>query len=383
MNKDEVRNRRKIFAGLTSFYFLHFATLGTVFPYTGFFLKSRHFSGTEIGILLALFPVVKFLATSRWTDIYTASPNKTLFVKTAVSGSALSVLPLFYFHGFAATAVCLTLFGLFRVGIIPVIDNAGMAYGEKTGTQYGHMRLFGSIGFICSSVVSGVMIDRFGPDSFIIMFTSLGLLCSIPVGLIKLSDWSVTSKNKITLLYDKNLVLITLMLIIYLSTNAFHSNFFNLKVDEIGAGQGAAGLMWSAGVLAEIVMMFLAGSILKKVNAKRLMIFSALMAVLRYWLTAEATSETVLFLANSLHGFTYGAFHVAVLTYFRRTLSPETQLKMQSIYSGLGFGLGSVIGSFLSGVVYDVGGTSFVFISAAAAAAVSLVPLIYVKSDKH
>ncbi|QAR32143.1 MFS transporter [Geovibrio thiophilus] len=381
MNK-KAESRFGIRAGLITFYFLHFSTLGAIFPYAGYFFKSREFSGTEIGILLAVFPVMKFLATSLWTEIYSRAHSKTLFVRAAAVMSSVSMLPLFFMNSFTAALVCLTLFSLFRVGIIPVMDNAAMGFAEEHGTAYGRMRLYGSLGFTVSAVVSGIVIDMFGASAFIIQFTGMGLLCTIPVGLIRLEHWTRLHRRAESILFDRNTVVMTVMLIVYLSSNAFHGNFFNIKVSEAGGSQTLAGYMWAAGVLCEILLLYFTDSLLKRFSARQVMFFSVFMAVIRYTLTALTGSLAVLFLANMLHGFTYGSFHVAALTYFRRVFGADRQLKAQSIYSGLGFGLGSVGGSFISGIAYDLSGSTGVFAVTAALCAFSMLPLLIMKTDR-
>lgn len=369
-------------AGLITFYFLHFSTLGSMFPYAGYFFKSRNFSGTEIGILLAVFPVMKFLATSLWTETYSRQTWKTSFVRLAAALSSLSLLPLFFLESFSAAFICLILFAFFRVGIIPVIENAAMGFSEQYGTPYGRMRMFGSIGFTISAVVSGFVIDRFGASAFIIQFTLLGLLCTVPVSMMRLEHWSKLHKKAKAILLDRNTVLMTIMLIAYLSSNAFHGNFFNIKVSEVGGSQTLAGYMWAAGVMCEVLLLYFTDSVLKTYSAKQVMLFSVFMSVIRYILTAFSPSLTILFIANMFHGFSYGSFHVAALTYFRRVFGADKQLKAQSIYSGLGFGLGSVGGSFISGVAYDLSGSTGVFAATAAVCAVSMVPLILMKTDR-
>ncbi|WP_265823526.1 MFS transporter [Geovibrio ferrireducens] len=378
----KAESRRTVRAGLISFYFLHFSTLGAIFPYAGYFFKSRDFSGTEIGILLAVFPVMKFLATSMWTETYSRARHKTFFVRAAAVLSSVSMLPLFFLHGFPAALVCLALFSLFRVGIIPVMDNAAMGFAEENGTPYGRMRLYGSLGFTVSAVVSGLIIDRFGASAFIIQFTLMGLLCTLPAGLIRLEHWTRLHRKAESIIFDRNTVIMTVMLVVYLSSNAFHGNFFNIKVSEAGGSQTLAGYMWAAGVLCEIVLLYFTDSLLKKFSAKQVMLFSVIMAVIRYLFTAFSPSLTVLFLANMLHGFTYGSFHVAALTYFRRVFGADRQLKAQSIYSGLGFGLGSVGGSFISGIAYDISGSAGVFTVTAALCALSIPLLMLMKTDK-
>lgn len=368
---------------MISFYFLHFATLGAMIPYAGYFFKSGKFSGTEIGILLAIFPVIKFAATSLWTGIYEKMRAKTLFISCAIALSSVSLLPMYFFDGFFVAAFSLASFAVFGVGVIPVIDSATMKFAEDTGTPYGRMRLYGSVGFITSALAVGYFVDNFGAGSFIFAFTVLGLLNVLPVGFIKLEEWTRRKEQIKPLRFDFNTSAMTVMLVLFLSTSMFHSNFFNIRVSEAGGSQTLAGYMWASGVFCEVIIFYFMDGVLKNISAKKIMLASVALTILRYAVTAFSTELPLLFAANLLHGVTYAGFHVAALTYFRRVLGPDMQLKAQSLYSGLGFGLGSVFGSFISGLCYDISGSGGVFAVAAAVCLISTVPLLLMKSDRQ
>jgi PPP family 3-phenylpropionic acid transporter len=72
----------------------------------------------------------------------------------------------------------------------------------------------------------------------------------------------------------------------------------------------------------------------------------------------------LLFFFSAFHGFAYGTFHISVMKFFRTKLPEQLRLKAQTIYSGVGYGLGTVAGSFISGMVYDHFGLKPVFLTA-------------------
>lgn len=380
--EQEVKGQRVTHAGLISFYFLHFATLGALVPYAGYFFKSGKFSGTEIGILLAIFPIVKFVVTSLWTATYEKAKAKTVFVSCAIALSSVSLLPMYFFDQFFIAALSLCSFAVFGVGTIPVIESASMKFSEVTGTPYGRMRLYGSLGFIVSALFVGYCVDNFGAGSFIFAFTVLGLLNVIPIAFIRLEEWTRTKAKPGPLRFDFNTTAMTVMLVMFLSTSMFHSNFFNIRVSEAGGTQALAGYMWASGVLCEVVIFYFMDNLMRRFTAKQLMLGSIGLTVVRYSVTAFSTGLPILFVANLLHGVTYAGFHVAALSYFRRVLGADMQLKAQSLYSGLGFGLGSVLGSFLSGIFYDLSGSNGVFYTAALVCMFSIIPLMLMKSDR-
>ncbi|WP_022851232.1 MFS transporter [Limisalsivibrio acetivorans] len=385
MTKEHIEDpkaRRRIYAGLVSFYFLHFATLGTMFPYAGYFFRSRELTGTEIGLYLSIFPLIRFLFTSKWTDLYTASNHKQAFFMGSVLLSAVAIIPLKFVMSPVLTALCLAFFAINRVGVVPVVDNISMTYSEVTGTPYGKMRLYGSIGFIFSAVLTGKALDIYGADAFIFVFAGLGILSSITVPMLSLQVWSVTSRTRVRLDPDNNIRLLLFVLVAYMLTFSFHSNFFNVLMDEAGYPQAYGGYMWGVGVTFEVVALYFSGWLTKKYSARDIIAFSILMAALRFGIIAYTQDLYLLYFANSLHAFTFGTFHLGVLTYLRRVLPREKQLRAQSLYVSYGFGLGVVLGSLISGGIFDIAGSSGVFAAASVIALISAFSVMYCRRDE-
>ena len=52
-----------------SFYFLYYAAIATYAPYTVLYLQSLDYSGTQIGILMGILPLITLVSTPFWTGI--------------------------------------------------------------------------------------------------------------------------------------------------------------------------------------------------------------------------------------------------------------------------------------------------------------------------
>lgn len=355
------RGCRIILISIASFYFLHYATLGTMIPFAGYFFKERGFTGTEIGILLGILPMNRFLFTSLWTDIYTSSKSKTLFISLTLAVSTASLTMLLFFNSFIMTAVLLFSFSLLRVGVVPVIDNTAMNFGDKYGVSYGRLRLFGSIGFIFAVLFTGYLLDNSDMDSLLYVLFLCGMSSLIPLYFIDLKSWSPKTKQKTGDIFTKDFKLVVASLIVYMASFSFHGNFFNVKIDEAGLSQTQAGYMWSIGVTLEVIFMFSSALLFRHFSARNLTALSMGIAALRALMIALSNDFYILLAASSLHGFAFGTFHIGLLTYIRKIMTKDKQLKAQSLYSGLGFGMGFILGSIASGIIYDHMGVDSVF----------------------
>lgn len=361
-NNPNENNGRYQAAAVSAFYFLHYATLGIVFPFAGYFFKEAGFTGTEIGLYLAIFPIAKFTVTHTWTNIFSAVRRKHLFIGVCIFISSVSLTPLLYSYNKLLVAIVLVAFAVSRAGVIPVMDSIAVSMHDKI--PYGRLRLFGSLGFIVTSITGGTMMDRFGMHAFVWTFMTAGLLSIIPAVLADYHLDVLKPTKKEDRKLTPELMVFFAGLTIYLTSFTFLSNFFNIKVAAAGYSQTWAGYMWSIGVVSEMIFMYNQERILKMFNVKALIAFSMIMGGIRYLVTGYTDSLFVLFFFSSFHGFAYGTFHLGVMKYIRTCVPDRIKLKAQSIYSGFGYGLGSIAGSVISGIIYDMGGLKTVFTAA-------------------
>jgi len=349
---------RQAFA-LSFVYLLHYATLGIIFPFAGFFFQQLGFSGTEIGLYLAIFPLMKFTTTGVWTSLFAKSKQKHLFISVAILISSTSLIPLCFNQNKILTGVMLFIFATARTGIVPVLDTLTISLDKKVA--YGKIRLFGSLGFMVTSIVVGMLMDKFGIYAFVWSFMTVGLLSIIPISLLNLSGSVIGEKKKEDKKITPELAIFIGALAIYLTSFSFLGNFFNIKIAESGFSQSWAGNMWAIGVISEMVFMFYQNSILKVIKVKHLIAASIMLAGVRYLVTGYTDSLLMLALFSTFHGFGYGTFHIGAMRYIRDYVPERLKLKAQGLYSGVGYGLGSIIGSAVSGVIYDTNGLKGVF----------------------
>ncbi|PLX71538.1 MAG: hypothetical protein C0602_00955 [Denitrovibrio sp.] len=361
MTNNILKGRSAAFA-LSFFYFCHYATLGIIFPFAGYFFKESGFTGTEIGFYLAIFPIAKFTITNHWTNLFARAKNKHLFIAICILISSTSLVPLAFTNNRLMVGILLVLFAFSRAGIIPVMDSIAISMDEKI--PYGRLRLFGSIGFIITSITAGYMMDTFGIYAFIWTFMTAGLLSILPSLMMDFSVEALKPTARADRKLTPELVVFFTGLTIYLASMAFLSNFFNIKVAEAGFSQSWAGYMWAIGVVSEIFFLYNQEKVLKIFSVKTLITVSMLLGGIRYLVTGYTDSLVVLCVFSAFHGFAYGTFHTGVMRYIRLYVPDRIKLKAQSMYSGVGFGLGSIAGSAVSGIIYDIGGLQSVFTTA-------------------
>ena len=81
--------------------------------------------------------------------------------------------------------------------------------------------------------------------------------------------------------------------------------------------------------------------------------------------------------AQTLHAFTFGAYHAAAVAVIHRYFRGRHQAKGQALYTSLSFGAGGALGSLYSGYTWDAFGAGVTFSIAAGCAFVAMLLLIW------
>jgi PPP family 3-phenylpropionic acid transporter len=373
----------KISIVLMCFYFFSFAALGIIFPYLPYYLKEVGFTGTQIGIILSIVPINKLILTRYWTRLFEKISNKKIFIITLISLSNISLLFIHYFNtSFFLVSLGVFLYSFFRVGILPIIESITMEHiTEYKKISYGQIRLFGSIGFILAVLSTGKMFDLIGLNYFIIFTIIVSTIVILPVMKIPFYKFSKNTENSAKLKINFEFYIIILAVTLYFISFTFNNNFLNIKISQVGLPQFTAGLMWTIGVLFEIFIMFFYGRFMKLASSKFWLSISIFAGTMRVFLIGISDNIYVLYFANFLHGMAFGLFHLAMMYYINENISEELRLKAQSMYVAFAFGLGTILGSILSGITYDYFGVNTTFLVASVFAFTSfIILLIPVKS---
>lgn len=357
-------------------YFFAFGMLGVIFPFTPLFLKHNGFSGTEIGIVLAMIPVNKFFLTRLWTKLFEQTQMKREFMVVSLALSSLSLLLVWqYPTSFVAALVSIFFYSLFRIGLLPVIDTLTMRHIPESRFSYGQIRLSGSIAFIIGAMFTGKMIDMVGLTHFVELAMISGILIVIPLWLLPYDSISVSKEEKTESVLGREFYIIVIAVMLYFISFTFNNQFLNIKIESAGLTQSIAGNMWSLGVLIEIIIMFFSGRFMKWQSSVFWLSSAMVAGTARVLLIGLTDHIGLLYLANSLHGIAFGLFHLSMMELINEQVAPENRLKAQSTYSAFAFGLGTIMGSVFSGITYDLFGVDTTFLIASIFSAAGLVVL--------
>jgi PPP family 3-phenylpropionic acid transporter len=137
-------------------YFLHYGAVGSLLPYFAPYLRGLGFSGTEIGTVQMLGPLVAPVAALGWAALADRSgaPERALRLATTLSLAAACLLPLARVPLAVGAVVLLQALG--DRAVVPLLDSLTLAHvREVPGASYARIRLGGSLGFAALALLMG------------------------------------------------------------------------------------------------------------------------------------------------------------------------------------------------------------------------------------
>ena len=161
-----------------SFYFLYYAAMAAMLPFLVLFYQQLGFTGTQIGILTGISPLIIVIGGPFWTGVADATRRHRVVMSLGIGMAVLASLSFLNLRSFWAVAAAIGLFNFFLAPVIALADGATVASLGAEREKYGRVRLGGTLGWAVSAFVAGLLIERFGLDmSFwsyaVLMFLAL------------------------------------------------------------------------------------------------------------------------------------------------------------------------------------------------------------------
>jgi len=330
------------------FYGAYFGVLGLVLPFLGPFLAARGLGAVGIGLVTSCFsltklayaPVVgRLVDQGRWF-------RGVLSAHIALAIAAACAVP--WIKTDWTLALVFLLVGLGHGTVLPLVEAAVL---EKLPTPgYGQLRLWGSVGFVVVAVGAGRLVGGARIEAFPWALAGALALLAVTCQPFERAARPIHRNRDGRLPASVWILLMTLTL--HQVSHGPYYAFFSIHLQAAGYGSTAVAMLWSLGVLAELVA-FRSGHLLERRLGLKLMLSLALAVTpLRWLLLALPPTLPVLVLAQFGHAASFAVAHLAGVQLVQRLVPPGTARRAQALYSGCAFGLGIVAGTAVAGPLY-------------------------------
>lgn len=353
-------------------------------PYWNLYLQDQGFNYQEIGILSSIAIITRFFAPLIWGWIADKSGKRILLVRIATWMEACIWFAIFVIpNSFQSVALLMLIFSFFQNAILAQFEGVTLFWlGEKRAELYGKVRKWGSVGFIVGVFVIGALLEIVPVAMLPILLLSVSFLTFLwsftikepvhaPSSQKKLQPlWPVLKKPAVAAFFGIEFILLFSLAPFY----SFYSNFLK----EIGYSTTQIGSLWAMGVIAEIIMFAVAQKVFFIRFSWRTLVMICLLLTSLRWLLVGSLKNYYLgqLLAQSLHAFSFGLFHLIAMKVIFQYFSAEQQGRGQALYSTM-WGLGVASGSLLAGHYWQMLSGMTIFFCASAVVLLGLLLVVW------
>jgi PPP family 3-phenylpropionic acid transporter len=138
------------------------------------------------------------------------------------------------------------------------------------------------------------------------------------------------------------------------ASHATYYAFSSLTWKAAGIGEGSIALLWTVGVVAEILFFAFSRRLPASFTPGRILVVAGLATALRWTVTGMSSDLAVLTAVQGLHAASFAATHLAAMHHITRSTPPRLAATMQTLNSALSGGLAMGGAMLLAAACYEI-----------------------------
>jgi PPP family 3-phenylpropionic acid transporter len=345
---------------LALFYGALSAPIGIWLPFWPLFLKTRGFDAHGIALVLAFGALLRVVSSPLFASIADRTGARRHIILLLLCSAAL----IYALCGVVPGILALFILGPLVQGLhsstLPLAEAITLRATHEAGLEYGRVRLWGSIAFILANIAGGAVVAEAGGP--IVVWLLVGTTASA-LGAVMLMppdppppETVPTAKTHFTemlaLMRNRRFLLFLLSASLAQSAHATYYGFATLSWRAQHFGGTLIGGLWAVGVVAEILLFWNAGAIVRRLTPERLLALAGFASVVRWLAMSLQPPLYFVFPLQALHALTFGAAHLGAMRYIMQNVAPGLSATAQSLYAGVSLGLIFSLASAASGPLY-------------------------------
>jgi len=389
--------------GLYGANWMIYSLTALYYPFIGVYLtkESTGFDEFLLGILFAVGPLVSVVAPLFWGRMSDKARHKNSVIIIIVllsvifySMIAVSMNFIWLLVMLMAVMFCISPFG-------GLVDNITLEYTTKKDRNYGVFRVMGTFGFGVTAVLCMNYAEQYKYFVFV-LYAICAVVCSVFIYIMpkikgydshfnrddKSQNENINTEEKVSelsflsLLKDKNVVIMLILVGVGQFSFGFYFNFFpNYFINDLNQ----PGWLWGVSVLlnawGEIPFFFYFKKIMDKLGIKTVAVIASVVCVFRYVCFAYFTNVWLLLITCFVTGLMPTILVYCLSKYLNDTIPKEKRAVGQSMVYGLGNGISKVLAGLLGGALMGLFGMKVSLLFCSALTLVTLIPLMKIKID--
>jgi len=345
-------------------YVLLFGVTGVSLPFAGLWLKSLGLDGAEIGTLLAVPMLARFLTgpmIAVWADGFaTRRAPIAILGWVAVAGYGAAALV----EGYVLWTLCWFVAATATSAIIPLIDVLSLRIARREGFSFSVPRGFGSAAFVLANLAMGALLIQLPLSAVIVWIVAGSALVAVyaqfglPAEAVSAAG-RASGRNRFLglgrLLVDPVFMMAILAIGAVQASHGFYYGFSAILWTQQGLSTGLVGALWAGSVIVEIGFMWWLDPWRRRLGIGPWLMLAIGVAagVLRWTALAFSPPLALLWPLQALHALTFAATYLAGVEIVERLAPEDAQTAAQTLSSTVSAGVLIGIATVLSGPLYD------------------------------
>jgi len=348
-----------------TFNFFLFAGIAFFAPFFVLYYQELGFTGTQIGLLTGITPLVTFFSAALWTGFADRTRRHRLLMSIALLGCVIGLFVFPQIKMFAPMLLFAITLNFFWASVSPFADSATMQMLADEKEMYSRVRLGATLGFGLTASIAGVFVQNYGLKAafwggsflfFLTFLVSQKLVHSQP------EEKKTGGQIRALLKNPRWLFFLVIAFAGGIAMAAFNNYLFPY-MKELGASESTMGLALTIGMIAEIPILFFGNRLIKWLGSYRLLMLSIAVTGLRMLLFAATDLPNFVLAAQLLNGLTFPIMWVAGVSYADEHAPEGMSATAQGIFTAMVLGFGAATGGFVGGPLLEyLGGRSLYFI---------------------
>lgn len=343
-----------------SFYFLYFAAFASLLPFFVLFYQRLGFSGTQIGLLTGVPPLITLAGATLLTGIADSTGRHKLVMSMGMLVPIFVMILMPSLTSFAMVFSFIIIFNIFISPVSPLADSATMSMLGDQRAMYGRIRLGGTLGWGLFAPIAGSLVEDQGLRTAFLAFSLIMFLNFLVSQRFVYSVSAETGAQKPgvgRLLADRKWIYFLLQAFLGGVGALSVASYLFPYMAEMGATETTMGLALTIATVTELPVFFFGHRLVKRFSSHGLFVLSLVLIGLRSLLYGVVNTPALVLVLQALGGTIFPAMWLAGVSYADENAPSGLKSVAQGLFGSVMWGFGSAVGGFLGGPLLEsIGG---------------------------
>ena len=341
-----------------------FVPMGVHLPYFPLWLEASGFDAEQIAVILSAPMFLRVVTTPIISTLADRADDRAdVFIGLCATALAFST-GYFLPPNYGVVLGVSLLLAIVWTPHSPLADSLALSGVRRFGSDYSHMRIWGSISFFLANFAGGAIL-AYTTEDIIPVLIAVGLSGALAASFLaprlgrprRASPLSTAELPEAApSLMRPHFLFFVASAGVTVASHAFLYAFVSIYWKSLGLSESLVGILWAFAVVAEVGVFMVFTRLFGRVSATATLAIAAVSAIIRWvafpliWVSGLGTAG--FFAVQALHALSTGLILLSLQKMIAETVSEERTGAAQGVaYFASGFGLAVI--TLLSGPLYE------------------------------